>query len=209
MLLMAIMLLASWTEIGKRSVSGRVTFYLMEILCKLNLHTPYQRYYDLSEYERRIKIMSRQKIFFWADDDKFGCFSNFYVGPFEIDGSWWPTTEHYFAAMKTEDDSEREAIRKAATPLDAKRMGRVVTLRPDWEDVKYEVMLDALRAKFGNHMNLKEVLLSTGDALIYEDSPYDKVWGTGQRGGVGTGQNLLGKALMQVRQELGTTPDEF
>lgn len=149
--------------------------------------------------------MSRQKIFFWSESDKeqYGCFSNFHEGPYEIDGKMWPTTEHYFAAMKTLDPNLQEDIRKAPTPLDAKRMGRVVPLREDWEDAKYDVMLDALRAKFGNNPKLKEVLLSTGDALIYEDSPYDKVWGTGERGGVGTGQNLLGKALMQVRNELG------
>src|SRR5579884_417065 len=144
----------------------------------------------------------RKKIFFWNERDKYGAFSNFHEGPYDIDGKSWPTTEHYFAAQKTMDESEREAIRKAATPLDAKRMGRVVKLRPDWDKVKYDVMLTALRAKFGNSQELKDLLLSTEDALVYEDSPYDKVWGTGVRGGVGTGQNLLGKALMQVREEL-------
>lgn len=144
----------------------------------------------------------RQKIFFWAEQDKYGRFSNFFEGPYEIDGKMWPTTEHYFAAMKSEDELEREAIRKASTPLAAKQMGRVVKLRADWNDVRYDVMLDALRAKFNNYPEFKELLVSTGDALIYEDSPYDKVWGTGERGGVGTGQNLLGKALMQVRSEL-------
>lgn len=144
----------------------------------------------------------RQKIFFWANRAEYGCFSNFWPGPYDIDGKSWPTTEHYFAAMKTLDSSNQEAIRKANTPGDAKGMGRVVTLRPDWEQVKYDVMLTALRAKFGNYPELKDKLLSTGDALIYEDSPYDKVWGTGERGGVGSGQNLLGKALMQVREEL-------
>jgi hypothetical protein len=147
-------------------------------------------------------MADRKKIFFWAEKDQYGAFSNFHPGPFEIDGKMWPTTEHYFAAQKTMDESEREAIRKAETPLDAKRMGRVVNLRPDWDDVKYDVMMDALRAKFGNSSELKELLVGTGDALIYEDSPHDKVWGTGRRGGVGSGQNLLGKALMQVRQEL-------
>jgi ribA/ribD-fused uncharacterized protein len=152
-------------------------------------------------------VTVRQKIFFWSEDDKeqYGCFSNFYPGPYEIDGKEWPTTEHYFAAMKTMDESQREDIRKALTPLDAKGMGRIVTLRPDWNDVKYDVMIDALTAKFGNNMKLKEILVSTGDALIYEDSPYDKVWGTGERGGVGKGQNLLGKALMQVRAALSET----
>jgi ribA/ribD-fused uncharacterized protein len=147
-------------------------------------------------------MTERKKIFFWANEDEYGAFSNFWPGPYEIDGKSWPTTEHYFAAMKTLDQSEREAIRKAGSPGDAKGMGRVVKLRADWNDIRYEVMLDALRAKFGNYPALKELLVSTGDAIIYEDSPYDKVWGTGERGGVGSGQNLLGKALMQVRSEL-------
>jgi hypothetical protein len=144
----------------------------------------------------------KRKIFFWSEKEEFGVFSNFYPGPFNIEESMWPTTEHYFAAMKTFDKEQREAIRNAPTPLDAKRMGRVVTLRDDWEDVKYQVMLDALRAKFGNDAHLKAILLSTEDAIIYEDSPYDKIWGTGEKGGVGTGKNLLGKALMEIRREL-------
>lgn len=152
-------------------------------------------------------MSTRQKIFFWTEKDKYGCFSNFYEGPFEIDGSIWPTTEHYFAAMKTHDVSQQEDIRKAKTPLEAKQMGRVCSLREDWDDVKYDVMLDALRAKFGNNPVLKDTLLSTADALIYEDSPYDKVWGTGEKGGVGKGQNLLGKALMQVREEFQISVD--
>lgn len=147
-------------------------------------------------------MTERKKIFFWTKDDEYKVFSNFHPGPYEIDGKSWPTTEHYFAAMKTMDDSEREAIRKAKTPGDAKSMGRVVDLRPDWDQVKYDVMLTALRSKFGNYPDMKGILLGTDDALIYEDSPYDKVWGTGERAGVGPGQNLLGKALMQVRAEL-------
>jgi ribA/ribD-fused uncharacterized protein len=146
--------------------------------------------------------MSQKKIFFWENSDEFGAFSNFWPGPYEIEGKEWPTTEHYFAAMKTLDEEEREQIRAAATPGTAKMLGREVTLRPDWQQVKYEVMLTALRAKFGNYQELKNLLLSTGDALIYEDSPYDHVWGTGRRGAEGNGQNLLGKALMQVREEL-------
>lgn len=147
-------------------------------------------------------MTERKKIFFWTKDDEYKVFSNFHVGPYEIDGKDWPTTEHYFAAMKTMDESDRESIRKASTPGDAKSMGRVVALRPDWEQVKYDVMLTALRSKFSNYPDLRKILLDTSDALIYEDSPYDKVWGTGERGGVGSGQNLLGKALMQVRAEL-------
>lgn len=142
-------------------------------------------------------------IFFWENSDEFGCFSNFWPGPYVIDGKDWPTTEHYFAAMKTLDTEAQEKIRKAVTPGLAKKMGREVVLRDDWDQVKFEVMLTALRAKFGDgYPVLKKKLISTDDRPIYEDSPYDHVWGTGRRGSVGTGKNLLGIAIMQVREEL-------
>ena len=147
------------------------------------------------------KAAELKKIFFWEQADEYGCFSNFWPGPFVIDGEFWPTTEHYFAAMKTLDPKLRKEIQQAETPIKAKHLGRKVELRPDWESIRYEVMITALRAKF-SIPDLRKTLLDSGDALIFEDSPFDKVWGTGQRGGEGTGMNLLGKALMQVRSEL-------
>jgi N-glycosidase YbiA len=144
-----------------------------------------------------------KNIFFWENSDEFGCFSNFWPGPYVIEGKEWPTTEHYFAAMKTLDPVAQEKIRKAVTPGLAKKLGREVVLRDDWDQIKYDVMLTALRAKFGDlYPVLKDKLISTGESDIYEDSPYDHVWGTGRRGSIGNGQNLLGKALMQVRDEL-------
>lgn len=74
-----------------------------------------------------------------------------------------------------------------------------VPLRPDWEDIKYGIMLTALRAKFGQSKSLGELLLETGDEELIEDSPYDYIWGCGADG---SGQNLLGKALMEIRTEL-------
>jgi ribA/ribD-fused uncharacterized protein len=144
-------------------------------------------------------------IFFWENSDEFGCFSNFWPGPYVIEGKEWPTTEHYFAAMKTLDLEAQEKIRAAKTPGLAKKMGREVDLREDWDAIKFETMLTALRAKFGNYPELREKLVATGDLPIYEDSPYDHVWGTGRRGAVGNGQNLLGKALMIVREEVKKT----
>lgn len=148
--------------------------------------------------------MEKKKIFFWAESDEYGWMSNFWPGPYQIEGQEWPTTEHYFAAQKTLNLEQREMIRvKVHTPLGAKRYGRMMELRTDWEGIKYEVMKTALRAKFGIDP-LKSKLLATDDSLIYEDSPFDKIWGTGERGGVGVGKNLLGKALMEVREELRT-----
>jgi len=140
-------------------------------------------------------------IFFWTQKEQFGAFSNFFLSPIIIDDKSWPTVEHYFQAMKTFDTLAQEAIRNTKSPGQAKKMGRLVDLRSDWESVKINVMLTALRAKFA-HGPLKSLLISTGDSHIYEDSPFDKVWGTGVSGEVGSGTNLLGEALMRVRQEL-------
>jgi len=88
-----------------------------------------------------------------------------------------------------------------ATPLAAKRAGRDVALPADWDQLRLLVMLDVVRAKFAAE-SLHELLLSTGDHVLAEDSPYDPVWGCRDRRGGYTGQNLLGRALMRVRDEL-------
>ena len=72
-------------------------------------------------------------------------------------------------------------------------------LRPDWEAVKEQVMLEVLRAKFTQHEDLKAVLLGTGDAKLVEHTEKDSYWGDG---GDGSGKNRLGLLLMQLREEL-------
>jgi ribA/ribD-fused uncharacterized protein len=78
-----------------------------------------------------------KRIFFWREYEENGYMSNFFPHSVEIDGKLWPTTEHYFAAMKTHDLELQEKIRRANTPLDAKRLGGKgkLKLRPDWEAV--------------------------------------------------------------------------
>jgi len=66
-------------------------------------------------------------------------------------------------------------------------------------EVKYDIMKKALRAKFTQHKDLKKILLETGDAELIENAPKDYQWGCGSKG---TGLNLLGKALMDIREEL-------
>ena len=75
-------------------------------------------------------------------------------------------------------------------------------LRSDWESVKVEIMRTALKAKFTQHDDLQEILLSTGDAAIVEHTERDSFWGDG---GNGSGKNMLGKLLMQIRDELAKT----
>lgn len=142
-----------------------------------------------------------EPIFFWGSKDTFAAFSNFYPSTIEISGRTWKTVEHFYQAMKTNDVGQQKAIQDAESPGQAKRLGQKVLLRPDWEEIKQVVMLTALRVKFADEP-YRSMLLSTGERPIYEDSPYDKIWGTGVRGHVGEGQNLLGKLLMRVRQEL-------
>jgi ribA/ribD-fused uncharacterized protein len=129
-----------------------------------------------------------------------GPFSNFADSTIFVDVGFgmksYPTVEHAFQAAKATTPEDHENVRTAPGPSFAKRIGREITLRDDWEEVKYDVMLDCLRAKFALP-SFKGRLLSTGTRELREDSPTDFVWG--YRNG---GQNLLGKALMQVREEL-------
>jgi ribA/ribD-fused uncharacterized protein len=142
-----------------------------------------------------------KQIFFWSEKESFGFLSNFFSSPIELKGKVWPTVEHYYQAMKTLDEEAQEKIRLADTPLKSKRMGRKLALRADWEAVKYQVMKEGLVAKF-TQQEFKEKLKSTGDSDLFEDSPFDQIWGTGKKNSVGTGLNLLGKALMEVRGEI-------
>lgn len=124
--------------------------------------------------------------------------SNFAPTPVTIDGTTYPTTEHYFQAMKSIAPARQRFIALAPTPAEAKRRGRAVPLRPDWESVKEAVMLRALRAKFAQNPRAREHLLATGGLPIRESAPWDGYWGTGRDG---CGLNRLGELLMQVREE--------
>ena len=141
-----------------------------------------------------------ERIEFYRSGDDYGELSNFSRHPIELGGHIWPTTEHYFQAMKFEDAGLRDRIRAAPGPGDAARMGRRFPgLREDWEEAKEAVMMDALRAKFTQHERLRRMLLDTGDAELVEHTRNDFYWADG---GDGTGRNRLGVLLMQLRDEL-------
>ena len=138
---------------------------------------------------------------FYSVSDEFGCFSNFARYPIELDGKRWPTSEHYFQAQKFDEPQHQESIRRQKSAMIAARMGRdrKKKLRRDWESVKVSVMRKAVLAKFTQHDDIREVLLSTADAKIVEHTENDDYWGDG---GNGSGKNMLGKILMEVREEL-------
>lgn len=144
-------------------------------------------------------------IHFYAAGDAWGELSNFAPFPIVLGGRRWPTSEHYFQAQKFAGTAHEEEIRRAKKPRLAAEMGRdrKRPLRRDWEAVKDGVMLQALRAKFTQHADLRELLLSTGDARLVEHTANDAYWGDG---GDGSGRNRLGQLLMQLRDELRARP---
>lgn len=137
-------------------------------------------------------------VYFYSKNDQFGNFSNFSPHGFELDGKYWPTVEHYFQAQKFAGTGYEEHVRRAPTPQEARTRGRSREhpLRADWEDVKLDLMRRAVLRKFESHGELRDLLLSTGDEELIESSPMDYFWGCGAKG---TGQNWLGRILMETR----------
>lgn len=137
-------------------------------------------------------------------DGKYAFLSNFYPSPFEVDSITFPSVEHWFQAYKTADPAEFKAIATAETPGKSKRMGRNCQLRPDWEEVKTDVMLNGLRHKFKDP-ELRAKLLATGDEELIEGNTWhDNTWGNCvcQKCQNTPGRNMLGMLLMQLRQEI-------
>ena len=143
-----------------------------------------------------------QAIEFSSKSEAFSELSNFYNAPFTIGSKTYPTVEHFFQSQKFPGDSVlQEKIRVAKTPVGAKRMGQTASehFRPDWEEVKEQVMLEGLRAKFTQNPEVAALLRSTGTAALYEKMPRDSYWGTGPNG---CGRNRMGRLLEQIRKEL-------
>jgi N-glycosidase YbiA len=140
-------------------------------------------------------------IYFYTTGETYGAFSNFSRHGFELDGKYWKTAEHYFQAMKFAGTNYETKVREARSPKDAAELGRRRDwpLRNDWESIKDDVMRRAVLKKFQTHVELKELLLSTGEEDIIENAPSDYYWGCGKDG---TGLNKLGTILKEVRNHL-------
>ncbi|AKG21176.1 NADAR family protein [Calothrix sp. 336/3] len=129
--------------------------------------------------------------------------SNFWYCKIIFEDIEFPSVEHAFQAAKTTNPNEREMVCLAATPVKAKRIGRKVTLRDDWEKVKIEIMRGLLVQKFSQDEMLQEMLLSTGDWELIEGNTWgDKFWGAVLENGKWVGRNELGKLLMSVRCQI-------
>lgn len=155
-------------------------------------------------------------VFFWGDDD---IYSNFYITPtpMVIGGKtiMFRSSEHAFMYIKALyfcDLKSADLIIKTSHPYDAKKIGRKVKNFNDilWSAISMTVMYDVNLAKFSHTEILRQCLLETGDRIIVEASPYDKIWGIGLAENDPKaldqsnwkGKNNLGKVLMQLRETL-------
>jgi N-glycosidase YbiA len=138
---------------------------------------------------------------FWTPKGKYGFLSNFYRATTTINGVEYPTNEHFFQSQKFVGKPEEQYIIALPTPADTAKEGkrRDFPLRSDWEEVKEEVMLQGLIAKFEQHPELLKRLMDTKGSLLRETSPYDSYWGTGRNM---NGKNRLGFLLEKVRDEI-------
>jgi hypothetical protein len=122
-------------------------------------------------------------IHFFSKSETHQEFSNFAPFGIELDEAWWPTVEHYYQAQKFADPDLRTKIRKAEKPPVAKGLAdkNKAMIRPDWDQLRDEVMYRAVRCKFERHDGLKAMLLATGDEALVESAPTDTYWGVGPR----------------------------
>lgn len=170
--------------------------------------------------EAIMQIDTPEYIFFWGHTSTKremtkACFSQWWKCNFKIDGVWYNCAEQYMMAQKAllfNDVAVYDKIMRSMDPQEMKELGRTVLGYDDiiWNLHKYNIVLNANIAKFSQNESLRRFLLSTGNAIIVEASPYDKIWGIGMRENnpdvfyprKWKGENLLGFALMETRDKL-------
>ena len=146
---------------------------------------------------------------------KFRPLSNFHICDVWYEGGLYPSSEHAFMAAKTLDLETRQKFHKDSfdgidyiptlTCAEAKQLGREIVLRKDWEDIKYDVMLNIVFNKFSHNYDIRNLLLNTGNKYLEEtNSWHDQIWGNCicEKCASIEGQNNLGETLMKVREAL-------
>lgn len=131
-------------------------------------------------------------------DGEYAFLSNFYPLPLVYDGHHYLNSEAAFQAQKTTDEAIRRQF-ETLSPGKSKRLGRCIDLRPDWEQIKNDVMFGVCMAKFTQNPEYAQRLIDTGDEELIEGNTWgDTYWGVCN----GVGENRLGNILMRVRKEL-------
>lgn len=149
--------------------------------------------------------MAEEIHFYRASEKPYGAFSNLYRRELEFEGETFITSEHAYQAGKARKPEVKKWLMAAPSPslLAMAAHGLYYwDVAPGWSTTKFDRMRDVLRAKFTQHQDLRELLLSTGDARLVEsatvDNEVNRTWGEVN----GVGRNMLGKLLMEVRAEL-------
>ena len=160
-------------------------------------------------------------LFFWGHQPNKdgsagkGCFSQWWESDFEIDGIIYKSAEHFMMAEKARLFNDSESLMRVIDskhPHEAKKLGRKVkNFNPkNWDEHKFDVVVRGNFAKFSQNDELKKFLIQTNDRVLVEASPVDNIWGIGMatdnenvmNPNLWKGHNLLGYALMEVRDQL-------
>jgi len=138
---------------------------------------------------------------FYEKDHPYGFFSNFSNHAVYLKNKIWKTSEHYYQSQKFADTDYEEEIRKAPKPSMAKDMAEKSSfpIRSDWKSIKISTMREVLYAKFTQHPDLRKELIKTDPSILIEHTENDHYWGDG---GNGSGKNMLGNLLMDIRSLL-------
>lgn len=143
--------------------------------------------------------------FYRASDKPFGAFSNLFKRPVEFQGEVFITAEHAYQAGKPRKESVKQWLMAAPSPALLAMAAHGLywwDIRSDWSKIKFDRMRQVLRAKFTQHRDLRDLLLGTGDARLVEsatvDNPVNRLWGEVN----GSGRNMLGVMLMELREQL-------
>ena len=136
---------------------------------------------------------------FYKSNHPYGSFNNFKKAKMFIYGRWWNNVESAYQSRKALNPEDIVKIVNAKTPREARDLGQKIKMRPDWDEIKDNIMYECVMAKFLQNKELLIELLNTNPHELVEDSPVDSYWGCGLDG---NGKNMLGKILMRVRQEL-------
>ena len=138
---------------------------------------------------------------------EFSFLSNFFPATILVGRKTWLTVEHAFQACKTLDRGEQELIRSASSPALAKRLGKTVTRRADWDERKLRIMHKLVTMKFQQHHRLWCLLINTKPRTLVEGNQWhDNFWGICSCRKCNFGHNHLGHILMRVREELSINP---
>ncbi|UED86197.1 NADAR family protein [Streptomyces profundus] len=188
-------------------------------LCRLEQREQREQH---GQHGQRLKYL-----YFWGHRARPGagpgpwCLSQWWPVPFTVEGVAYPSAEHYMMAAKARlfgDEETAARVLAAPHPGAAKDLGRQVSSFDEetWHARRFAIVVRASTAKFGQHPELRDYLLSTSGRVLVEASPLDRIWGIGltaddERAASPSrwrGQNLLGFALMAAREALADAPGE-